>query len=275
MAVALIVDDDASVRQLLRIILQKEGITVDEATNGREALRRIGARDFDLIVLDLAMPFMDGLELLDRLARTAPVRQNVIVLSAVNRKDLRQINPAAVYSVVRKPFDVYDLAAHARRVIERSEAVHSMFWDMLDEALRAQRTQMGDVQLLDSASGGLHIVAHRGVGTDFLDHFRIVRPDGGSACARALRAAQPIVVEDTRDDEVFVPHRTIADSTGFRSIISLPLVRREGSVFGMLSTLFSAPRRFTHAEMTDLQEFSRHVSAKLQPLADAGRVPAI
>jgi two-component system, chemotaxis family, chemotaxis protein CheY len=67
----LVVDDDASDRQLFRIILEKAGYAVTEASSGKEALDAILNTRLDLIVLDLSMPEMDGLEIL-RAARYLP-----------------------------------------------------------------------------------------------------------------------------------------------------------------------------------------------------------
>ena len=63
--IILIVDDDAQVRTLCRLALEESGYLVSEATNGKSALAAIEETDFDLIVLDLAMPDMDGFEFLN------------------------------------------------------------------------------------------------------------------------------------------------------------------------------------------------------------------
>ena len=61
----LVVDDDAQVRTLCRLTLEESGYHVTEATDGKNALAAIEENDFDLIVLDLAMPDMDGFEFLN------------------------------------------------------------------------------------------------------------------------------------------------------------------------------------------------------------------
>jgi DNA-binding NtrC family response regulator len=63
-AVVLVVDDEASIRESLRMILEYEGYSVDEARSGGEALSKVASRAPDAILLDIKMPEMDGLEVL-------------------------------------------------------------------------------------------------------------------------------------------------------------------------------------------------------------------
>ena len=58
----LIVDDEADIRELLRYNLEKEGHTTDEAKNGEEALTRIAVTKPDLILIDVMMPVLDGIQ---------------------------------------------------------------------------------------------------------------------------------------------------------------------------------------------------------------------
>ncbi len=82
----LIVDDDDQLRVLYRIILEREGYTVDEAANGAEALRYLGDRTPDLIILDMLMPLLGGEAVLQRIQQN-PALSNVrlIVLTAYPR----------------------------------------------------------------------------------------------------------------------------------------------------------------------------------------------
>jgi CheY-like chemotaxis protein len=84
----LVVDDDPANRDLLRRRLERLGCSVAVAEHGRQALEMLGASPFDLVLLDLVMPEMDGYETLGRL-KTNPMLQHVpvIVLSAVDEVD--------------------------------------------------------------------------------------------------------------------------------------------------------------------------------------------
>jgi DNA-binding response OmpR family regulator len=68
----LVIDDNAAIRELLRFLLEEEGYEVSEAADGAEGLQRYQADPADLVITDLKMPGMDGLELLQALRRVVP-----------------------------------------------------------------------------------------------------------------------------------------------------------------------------------------------------------
>ncbi len=81
MAKILIVDDEAKLRNILKIMLSLQGHQVDEAGNGREALEKVGVIAYDLIISDIRMPEMDGLTFLDRLKENE-ISCPVIIITA-------------------------------------------------------------------------------------------------------------------------------------------------------------------------------------------------
>ena len=68
----LIIDDNAAIRELLRLILEEEGYQVIEAADGAEGFQRYQADPTELVITDMKMPGMDGLELLQVLRRVVP-----------------------------------------------------------------------------------------------------------------------------------------------------------------------------------------------------------
>ena len=101
----LIADDDASIRGLLRVIAQRNALHADEAPNGVEALDLIDRNVYDVVLLDLAMPHLNGFDLIDLLHHKSR-RPAVIVLTALSRSSFLGLDPAVVHCVIRKPFDV-------------------------------------------------------------------------------------------------------------------------------------------------------------------------
>ncbi len=97
----LLVDDDDLLRELLSSFLTLEGYSVTEAEDGRKALAILATNSFDLILLDLLMPVMDGVRFLkERVEHTTPV----IVLSASAEGTVVQAAKAAgVVEILRKP----------------------------------------------------------------------------------------------------------------------------------------------------------------------------
>ena len=105
----LVVDDDDAIRALLQTVLRRRGLRVDAARNGVDALEKLGARSYALVVLDLMMPRMSGYELLDYLSRQPVLtRPRVLVLTAGLDTRLFPADFATdlVIGTVHKPFDI-------------------------------------------------------------------------------------------------------------------------------------------------------------------------
>ncbi|WP_224242285.1 sigma-54-dependent transcriptional regulator [Hyalangium gracile] len=115
----LVVDDDAGVRYTLRETLATlPGVEVDEAADGTVALERLAAHSCDLVITDLRMPRMDGLELVRRL-QGLPHPPRVIVITAHGSERFAvEAMKAGAYDYFRKPFDVDELLAVVGRALE-------------------------------------------------------------------------------------------------------------------------------------------------------------
>src|SRR4051794_41058640 len=83
----LIVDDDRFVREMLKDMLGPEGHQLDEASDGAQALAKVQTGAFDLVLLDLFMPNMSGMEALGKLRELAP-DSKVVVISSLDAPSL-------------------------------------------------------------------------------------------------------------------------------------------------------------------------------------------
>jgi DNA-binding response OmpR family regulator len=111
----LVVDDEPRIRTYLNRSLSAQGHTVYEAADGKDALDQLHARDFDLVLLDLAMPGGSGLHVLSEMGRHES-HTPVIVLTAVTDISARiQALDRGAVDVVAKPFSSAELAARIRR----------------------------------------------------------------------------------------------------------------------------------------------------------------
>lgn len=117
MARVLVVDDDDRIRALLARTLSANGYAVDQAANGRDALVRVAADPPDLMLLDLIMPHVSGLQVLAAVRSSSPGTR-VIVLSAIQETGTRiQALELGAVDVVAKPFSTAELLARVRRNI--------------------------------------------------------------------------------------------------------------------------------------------------------------
>jgi CheY-like chemotaxis protein len=115
----LVVEDDPAIRRLVAMVMKRTGYAVDLASDGLEALERIAATDYDVIVLDLMMPRLDGYSFLNQLAKDEPHRlRKVIVTSAASPVAIRNRLEAEPFSLISKPFDIEELQGIVAACIE-------------------------------------------------------------------------------------------------------------------------------------------------------------
>ena len=132
--------------------------------------------------------------------------------------------------------------------------------EMLAATIELLGADMGNVQILDARRGVMAIEAQRGFERNFLDVFREVSLEDPSACGRALRTGQRIMIEDVETDETYAPLRPIARDAGYRAVQSTPLIGRDGSLLGMLSTHFRAAHRPTEQQLRRLDLYARQAA---------------
>src|SRR6476619_856912 len=109
---ALICEDDNSIRNLVRIILQREGFEVDTAEDGIEATDKALRGGYEVILLDVMMPGMDGHQVLEQLKNRRPDDLKRIVLMTATAVGDGEAEP--ICSILPKPFDIDQLVASAR-----------------------------------------------------------------------------------------------------------------------------------------------------------------
>ena len=118
MARILVVDDEPDIRTLLRISLERAGMEVAVTASGAEALTSLGTDAFDLVLLDVMMPAMDGFETLERI-RALPRGEEVTVVFLTARtqeRDMERYRAAGVADALTKPFDPKALVARVREL---------------------------------------------------------------------------------------------------------------------------------------------------------------
>ena len=147
----LVVDDDVRMGSAIRRGLQYEGLVVDVAADGEEALRVVGAIDYDVIVLDVAMPGLDGFDTCRRL-RTDGLWMPVLMLTARDAVEdrVRGLDGGAD-DYLTKPFSLAELTARLRALVRRGPIERPVVLEVgdlrLDPATREVRRGEAEIGL--------------------------------------------------------------------------------------------------------------------------------
>ena len=113
------IDDSPSLRQMVALTLENAGYEVVEASDGRDAVAKLGGREYHLFVTDLNMPGMDGIELTRKLRSMPEYRFVPIVLLTTesNQEKKMQGKAAGATGWIVKPFQPADLLATVKKVM--------------------------------------------------------------------------------------------------------------------------------------------------------------
>jgi len=115
----LIVDDEASVRDWLAIYLKRQGHSHTTAESGQEALALLATEEFDLVVTDLKMPQVGGLEVLHAARERWPATQVVIMTAFATPETAIEAMKAGAYDYLTKPFKIDELSLVINRALEK------------------------------------------------------------------------------------------------------------------------------------------------------------
>jgi two-component system response regulator AtoC len=115
----LVVDDEEGVRKMIAVLLQKEGYQVSSAGGGEEALEVLGVGEVDLVLCDVRMPGVDGLQVLSRIRSSFP-EVMVIMMSAFGTVDLAvEAMKKGAYDYISKPFKPDEILLTLKKAQER------------------------------------------------------------------------------------------------------------------------------------------------------------
>ncbi|MFD0958779.1 response regulator transcription factor [Paenibacillus chungangensis] len=117
----LVVDDEERIRRLLKMYLEKEGYTIDEAEDGESALRMAVSGDYALILLDVMLPGIDGVEVCSRLRQ---VKSTPVIMLTAKGEEMNRVQGFEVGAddYVVKPFSPREVIYRVKAILRRSSA---------------------------------------------------------------------------------------------------------------------------------------------------------
>jgi DNA-binding response OmpR family regulator len=118
-ASVLIIDDEPAHRELVRILLQREGVAVYEASTGEEGVAVATSRTPDLVLLDVFMPGEDGFATLERLKDIGPENAHVVIFSILENPDSKQkALDLGAEDYITKPFDMNRMVGRVLELLD-------------------------------------------------------------------------------------------------------------------------------------------------------------
>lgn len=123
MAKILVVDDEAGIRRILKDILELEKYQITEATNGVEALVKIKKAKFDLIILDIKMPQMDGMDVLERIQILSPEVPVIMISGHADIDTAVEAVRNGAFDFISKPLDLNRLLITVRNAQDKSTLI--------------------------------------------------------------------------------------------------------------------------------------------------------
>ncbi len=119
----LVVDDERTIRVPLKMILTEEEYETQAASNGVEALELIKEHDFDVLITDLKMPEMDGMELIKQCQNICPHTSIIIITAYGSLESAIEALRMGAYDYILKPFDFDDVLIKLKRLLKQKQLI--------------------------------------------------------------------------------------------------------------------------------------------------------
>jgi two-component system response regulator HydG len=117
----LIVDDEPGMREFLEIMLQKDGYSVDTATDGSEAIDKIEGSLFDLAIVDIQMPVLNGIEVLKKFNEKSPDTTVIMITAYASHETAIEAMKLGAYDYITKPFKIDEIKLVIKKALEKKK----------------------------------------------------------------------------------------------------------------------------------------------------------
>ncbi len=252
-------DDEECVRQIAKDFLESVGFSVDVVTDGFKAMEAVQNRHYDLVLSDIKMPGMDGIELIHRIHQLNPQQITILMTGFGSVETAQAALKEGAYGYILKPFHLVELRQAVEKAFDRqnlmeenirqkelaglieiSETINDtlhkqdLYRLILKLALAQTGATRGSLMIYNERRKGLEIVASQGLSEEII-RTTLVKPGQGIA-GLVFEKGQPVIIGDITKDPTFAPLRRGYQD---KSFISIPL-KKEGE---MASLPLRAPRR--------------------------------
>ena len=175
----LVVDDEQIIRESLGFVLKKEGFQVDEAGNGKEALAKQEARPFDVVISDIEMPEMRGMELLEHITKRTPQTFVIMITAFASIETAVAALRKGAYDYVLKPIDFDDILHRIRKLLDhrslslensllRQEINRTYDFDQIIGQSQAMKNVFQIIRTVAESDGTVLITGKSGTGKELV-----------------------------------------------------------------------------------------------------------
>ena len=252
---ALVAEDETVVRRLCGRILEGLGYQTVMASHGLEALRAVEGESFEVVITDLRMPDLDGIQLLKAIKRNSPETDVIVITGYASVENAIEALKEGAADYLRKPFSADELqmviqkCESKRRLAEEKSNLQEMvgIYELsttlsstislgdimglfLDLTTRILRSSKALLFLLESSSGMLYVAGCKGLPEQEYKGLRIGL--GETSLARALAREKPSLVEDLAGDPLLSKLSQNGKTT--KGLLCAPLVARGKITGGLL-----------------------------------------
>ena len=277
----LVIDDEKIIHESCGRVLQEEGFEVETALSGQEALEKLKEKRYNLVLSDIKMPGMSGVETLEKMKKEVPDITVVMFTGYSSVETARDTMKLGAFDYIPKPFTPEELLAVVKKALEKEVTVRETqeIREQFEEITTAIRKTLNLREVLNLVvTGVVKLLTLKGCAVSLLDrkkeYFRVCAAYGLSEqylkkgpiaadkrLSKVLSGQSESVLDVTASPQI--QYLWEAKEEGIASIFSVPLKLKE-EVIGMLRIYTSEPREFSRDEIDLLSGFAEQVSIALE-----------
>ena len=280
-ATILVIDDEKIIHESCGRILQEAGYTVETAMSGQEALEKLKGKRYDLVLSDIKMPGMSGVETLEKMKKDVPDITVVMFTGYSSVETARDTMKLGAYDYIPKPFTPEELLSVVEKALNKDVTTREKkeIEEQFEAITTAIRKTLNLREVLNLVVTGVtKLLKLKGCAVSLLDRkkefFRVCAAYGLSEkylkkgpiaadkrLSKILSGKPESMLDVTTSPQV--QYLWEAKEEGIASIFSVPLKLQE-EVIGMLRIYTADPREFSQDEVDLLSGFAEQVSIALE-----------
>lgn len=278
----LVLDDEQIVLESVSRVLDGENYQVSTCRKGEEAIDALKGGRYDILITDMKMPGMDGLQAMEALAEVDPDLSMIMLTGYATIDSAVQAMKLGAVDYIKKPFtpeqlsELVEKVMNDRKIRFEKRYREDTFEDVktaisstlnLKEVLdlivqgvvKVMKVKGSSLSLLDKSREKLRVFAHHGLSKNYVDKGPI---DSSKSLGEVLLSGKHVWVKDAASDpRVQYPREAMRE--GVASILSVPLIVRN-KVIGALRVYTAEPREFSQEEVDFLYRFAEQVAMAIE-----------